>query len=224
MYRILFIDEHQDDIDDFLDYVDKLNDSDKFKIETEFPLQDLEKMIDRIFSLKIDGIVVDYLLNEYKTEVKYNVPYNGVRLVERILEYRENFPCFILTSFDNDAIKESYDVNKVYIKGILHGEEEKTSAKTTFLERVEKQILHYQSKISDAEEELKQLVKKSKKEKLNSKEEMRLNYLDSFLERAVSKPSEIPSQLKESKNLDELHKLIENTDKLLEKYNDTNDD
>jgi hypothetical protein len=46
--------------------------------------------------------------------------------------------------------------------------------------------------------------------------EARLLELDGFIEKSTNKKSALPDQLKGTKNLDALHVLIANTDKLLE--------
>lgn len=221
MYKILFIDEQKEDAENFQDYIERNDSEKKFEVITMLPLADFDEMTDEILSLKIDAIVIDYFLNEYKTEFNYNVPYNGVTLMEEIFNHREDFPCFIMTSFDDNAIKESFDVNLIYIKGIIHGEENQTSAKSTFLERLENQIIHYRKKIKDAENEIVALLEKAEIEKLNAEEENRMLELDDFLEKTIHKPSKIPSQLKENTNLKALHKLINDTDNFLKEIKDS---
>lgn len=214
-YKVLYIDESQDDIDDFLDYLESKDTNNSFSIKSLFPAQTLEEMIEIIFEEKSDAIVVDFKLNDLKSSIKYNVPYNGVELTERILEIKKDFPCFVITSFDNDAIRVSRDVNLVYIKGILHGNEEKTEARATFIDKIENQILHYQQRIDMAKTELHQLEEKSKDYVLDSSEEARKLELDTILEATTNQKNMIPKQLKSFENLVKLHKLIDNTDQLL---------
>ena len=121
-----------------------------------------------------------------------------------------------MTSYDEDAIKIAGDVNIVYIKGILHDEEQKTSAQSNFLERIENQIEHYSQRIELWKNELQNLLIKSDQTALTADEEKRLTELDSFLENTAHKGFAIPTQLKEHQRLDDLHKLIKNTDELIE--------
>ena len=222
MYKIVYIDEYQDDIDDFLDYFDDKDSGKNFDIKILLPAENLNEMINLIFQENPDAIISDFQLNEYKTDISYNVPYTGVGLAERILETKHNHPCFVLTSYDDDAIKTSQDVNIVYIKDILHGIEEKSNAKANFLDIVENQILHYRKRISNAEKELLALVEKSNTQDLNANEEDRLLELDTFIEQSIDKKSALPKHLKGTKNLDALHKMIENTDKLLSNLGQNN--
>lgn len=217
-YKILYIDESQDDIDDFLDYLESKDSSKKFKVESLFPEPTLDEMIEVIFDEKSDAIVVDFKLNDLKNSINYNVPYTGVELAERVLEIKKDFPCFVITSFDNDAIRVSKDVKLVYFKGILHGDEERTEAKANFIDKIENQILHYRQDIDSAKRELNILEEKAKSLRLNSVEEARLVELDTFLEAVTNQKSMIPEQLKSYENLERLYKLIDNTDQLLKTF------
>lgn len=214
-YKVLYIDESQDDIDDFYDYFDAKDTSEKFSVESFFPKPTLDEMIEEILDQKSDAIVVDFKLNDLKSSINYNVPYTGVQLVEKILEIKKDFPCFVITSFDNDAIKASKDVKLVYFKGIMHGDEEKTEAKANFIDKIENQILHYRQAIESAIVEVNQLEEKAKMEKLNAVDEARIVELDTFLEATFHQQNMVPRQLKSYDNLEKLHKLIESTDELL---------
>lgn len=215
MFRIIYIDEYQDDIDDFLDYIEDKDSEGIFNVVPLFPMSSLDETIEKIFENKPDAIVSDYKLNEYKTDIEYNVPYNGVGLLEKVLETKKDFPCFVMTSYDDEAIKSSQDVNVVYIKDILHGSEDNTSAKANFVDIIQNQIIHYKKRIDDAENELDNLIKKSETEALNSIEEERILDLERLIEEATDKKCKIPKQLKESNNLAKIHKMIDNTDELL---------
>lgn len=217
MYKIVFIDEQQDDIDAFKDYVDETNTKKKFEVLAEYPREELDEMIDVIFSLNPDAVVVDYMLNEYKETIKYNVPYNGVDLVEEIRTMREGFPCFVMTAFDDDAIKEIADVNMVYIKGILHGSEKELNAKANFLERVESQINHYKTKLADAEARLLELIEIRKKGNATIEDEQKMIELDQFLERSIDKKSSIPEEFKSLSNAKRLEDILSKVDELLQK-------
>lgn len=215
MYKIVFVDEQQDDIEAFQDYVDETNTKAQFQVLPELPLSDLSDMVHLIFSSNPDAVVVDFMLNEYKEDIKYNVPYNGVELIEEILSIRHGFPCFVMTAFDDDAIKAIPDVNMVYIKGILHGNEKALKAKANFLERVESQIKHYQTKINDAETRLTELLAKRKAGAATLKNEAEMNLLDHFLEQSIDKKSLVPEEFKALSNTKRLEDIIAKVDELL---------
>lgn len=215
MYKIIYVDEYKEDIENFLDYFEDKDTQGNFEIIPLFPKNNIEETIEEIFTNKPDAVVSDYMLNEYKVDIDYNVPYTGVDLIERILESKEKFPSFVMTSYDDQAIKTSQDVNIVYIKDILHGSEEKTNAKANFVDTVQSQIIHYKKRIENAEKELNELISKSEKEALNAREEERILELEKLIEEATDKKCKIPKQLKELKNLNMIHKMIDNTDELL---------
>jgi hypothetical protein len=50
-------------------------------------------------------------------EENSNISFDGLELVKEILDETPQFPCFILTSFDSEAVTQGEDVNIVYIKG-----------------------------------------------------------------------------------------------------------
>lgn len=224
MYRIIFVDEQKSDIDDFLDYVDAKNTRESFEVIPEFPLEDLDEMVDLILKQNPDAVITDFMLNEYKEEVKHNVPYNGVQLVQEILSIREGFPCFVMTSFDDDAIKVSNDVNLIYIKNILHGAEKDTKAKANFLERVENQINHYKSKIEESEKKLEELVKLRAEGRAGIREEQDIIELDNFLEMSIDKRNAIPPDYKSLSNTKRLEDILTKVDELLSKVDQKEDD
>jgi len=216
MYKILFIDEEKESFEYFEDFVERSSTKDSIKVLTELPLGELEDMIEHIFKINPDAIITDFMLNEKRVDIDYNVPYNGVELVERFLEIREYFPCFVLTSFDDLAIGESEDVNKIYIKNILHNTE-KTKAKVTFLDRIISQIEHYKSKIQNTEEELLKLIELRKSGKAKISDEEKIIELDHFLEKSINKQSSIPIDYKSLSNTDKLGEILSKVDELIQK-------
>jgi len=219
MYRILFIDEQQEDIDGFKDYIEEKDLEGIFEVLSMYPLENLDQLVEEIMSAHIDAVITDFRLNEYKENIDYNVPYDGAQLVEKMLDEREDFPCFVLTSFDDEAVGKSEDVNIVYIKGILHGSEKETKAKATFLDRLKNQIVHYRSKLKNAEARLIELLEKSKTEKLDAPEEEELLRLDSLIEKSLDKKHQIPEAVKrttESQSLSELLKAVDELKKKLD--------
>ena len=94
MYKILFIDEENDTLQDFEEFVEKSSSKAKIKPITTLPLPDLDEMIESIIKIAPDAVISDYRLNELKTDIKYTVKYNGVDLVEEFQSIRNHFPCF----------------------------------------------------------------------------------------------------------------------------------
>ncbi len=216
MYKIIFIDEVQADIHRFERYVDQKDTEKEFEVIGEMPEENIDEFIEHILSENFDAVISDFQLSEYKS----NITYTGVDLVERILQKREKFPCFVMTSHDDRAVSNSSDVNIVYIKGLMNKED---NVKITFLERIKNQIIHYQKRIHESQKEFCEIIKESKTQNLSAKKETRLLELDKILENTFNQESNIPAQLKEKSTLDDLHKMIENTDKLLKKLDDENE-
>ena len=113
-YKIVFIDEEKEQQEWFEEYFDS-HKKDETSIISIFPGASMEDMICTLDEQHPDAIIADFLLNEIKEDIKHNVPYNGVYLVQTYQYRRPEFPCFILTSKDEDALNESSDVNMVYV-------------------------------------------------------------------------------------------------------------
>lgn len=219
MYKLLFIDEEKDTLDDFQNYVEKFNSKVKLSSLVQLPLQTIDDMIESIIKISPDALIVDHRLNEMKTDIKYNVEYNGTDLVEEFQKIRNNFPCFILTAVDDEAVNQSDDVNIVYIKQVIYsGSEEKAKAK--FLDKVIRQIEHYKSKIENAEKELRSLLLKRKFNNVDIEIENRIIELDDFLEKSINANLSIPSEYKTLSNSNRLDSIINKVDELLKKLDD----
>lgn len=216
MYKILFIDEEGDAIDDFRDYAEQTTTSIATEIVAEFPQPNLDEMIDAIIKINPDAIITDFMLNEKKTSISYGVDYNGIELVRRFTEIRDGFPCFVMTSFDDHAVRESDDVNIVYIKDILVTEES-NHVKVSFLEKVVSQVTHYRAKIDNSEKELNKLIELRIQGKANISDENRIIELDQFLEQSIDKRNSIPKEFKELSNIDKLNDILSKVDSILSK-------
>ena len=216
-YNILFIDEESTQHDRFLDYFEIVYP--EIVPKCIFPEASLKEMLEKLSEMHPDAIVTDFVLNEIRTDISYNVDYTGIELVDVIHKHREGFPCFIITSFDDTAVDATDDVNLVYIKDVLNTKKDTTkdTSKVTFAQRIISQVDKYRSKIDHAKEELSTLVEKRAKGQTGVYEEDRIIKLDSFLEGALDAYDAIPSQMKELSNLDKLNELIGKADEILKK-------
>jgi CheY-like chemotaxis protein len=216
MYKILFIDEEKDTLEDFEEFVEKFPSRVELIPLTALPLASKEEMIEYIFKLAPDALVTDFRLNEMKKDVTYNIPYNGVDLVEEFQSIRNHFPCFVLTALDDEAVNESDDVNIVYVKNILYKKED-GNAKAKFLDRVLGQIEHYKSRIENAKKELAELVNLRKSGKADIEIENKIIDLDDFLEKSIDAKNSIPSEFKTLSNSNRLDSILNKVDELLKK-------
>ena len=138
-------------------------------------------------------------------------------MVQSYRDIRPGFPCFVITSYDNDAVAEIEDVNLVYVKGLLTNGEQSNKAK--FYDRIKAQIEKYKNSIELAQKELNKLLKKRESDTLDMAEEERIVDLDNFLEKSLDNYTSLPSQMKDSKNLRHLTSILDNIDTLLSKLN-----
>ena len=213
-YTILFIDEESTQHDQFLDYFEQV--CPEIVPKCEFPQPSVEEMLQRIEELHPDAVVTDFRLNEMRIDIHYNVKYNGVELINAVREQRDGFPCFVITSHDDEAVNGTDDVNMVYIKDNLRPATDK--AKVTFAERITRQVDKYRSRIGNARIELSSLIDKRNSGNANVHDEERIIELDSFLEKSLDSYDSIPVQLKELSNLERLNTLIGKVDDLLKKF------
>jgi CheY-like chemotaxis protein len=219
MYKVLFIDEEKDTLEDFEEFVEKFQSKVKLEPITMLPLADLDEMIEMIIKTAPDAIISDYRLNELKTDIVYNVPYNGVDVVEEFQYIRNLFPCFVLTALDDEAVNNSNDVNIVYVKNILYNKEE-GNAKAKFLDRVISQIEHYKNRIETYRKELAELIEVRKKGEADISIENRIIELDDFLEKSIDGKSVIPTEYKTLTNSTKLDNILNKVDQLLKKLDE----
>lgn len=212
-YKILFIDEEEEEQDKFYNYFEKV--CPEVVPECILPKANIDEMLSVIFGKHADAVVTDFRLNEIRTYVKYNVNYNGVELIKELRKSREDFPSFVMTSHDDEAVNDTDDVNVVYIKDILSSDNDK--AKVTFAQRIIRQIEKCRAKIEAASNELNALIDKRRRGDAGVYDEDRIIILDSFLERTYDAYDAVPPEMKKLSNLDRLNELIGKTDEILKK-------
>ena len=211
-YKILFIDEEKRQQDEFADFMDHYQD--RVELICCYPLSTLVDTIAMIDESHPDAIVSDFKLNDIKDDIKYNVSFDGSELMDAYLDERPSFPCFVLTSFDDEAIYRSHDLNIVYLKRDLHPSKDD---KITFADRIIQKIVSYQTEISNAQKRLNDLMELRRNNQATSKDEQELIELDSFLERSLGQKTQVPAGMKELSNMKRLNELIEKADAILAK-------
>ncbi len=209
-YKVLFIDEEVDQHDTFQEYMEPATD---LEVVCSFPAASLEEMLQIIESIKPDAIVTDFLLNEHRDAINYNVGYNGAELVKAFGDIRPLFPCFVLTSYDDQAIHAASDVNLVYVKRILHQTDKCDTA--LFYMRVFEQISKYKTSIEKAQKELNILTRKRANGQTSPQEDQKLVDLDSFIEKTLGADFAIPDDMKSTSNIKKLADLVQKVDILL---------
>lgn len=215
-YKVLFIDEESTQHDDFKDHFEE--NWPEAVCECLFPAKTIEEMMDLLEKKHPDAVIVDYQLNNKKEDISYNVGYNGVDLLNTIHNQLSDFPCFVLTSFDENAVVDSDDVNFVYVKKVLQFSSA-NGEKVSFAQRVKSQIDKYRIRIAKARKDLLSLIEKREKGNATVLDEERIIELDTFLEKSYGKDNSIPSELKHTSNLEKLNSLIDKVDCLISKMN-----
>lgn len=215
-YKIAFIDEQQSDITRFKRYVRREDKDKRFSVISFIPHPDIELLIEDILMSGANAVISDYMLNEYKA----NITYNGIILVDRILNRKKSFPCFVLTSFDDEAAKQSSDVNLVYIKGLMSGE---PTSKVSFLGRIEIQIDKYVETIENAEKELQRLEGIKQDRLLDGNEESRYIEMSILLDRENDNSIKMPRAFYSVETNKKLDDILSKTSQLISEINKQND-
>lgn len=215
-YKIAFIDEVPEDIREFQRFA-----SDTFDVIPFAPLPDLDELVTVLIESHVQAVVVDHDLIEFdKTE---SINYKGNDLVDKINELMQDFPVFVLTAYDEDAIDSNDDARIVHEKKLMSASKEQAEIYelgVKFKRLISKQIEKYIRKLEDSERELLDLIEISKTRALTEPEEKELIYLDNFIEKSLNKKSAVPEDLKRFTNSERLEKILEKVDELLKKYNE----
>lgn len=207
-HKVAYIDENSRDIRNFQRRVHET-----LEVIDFIPQPDLDEFVQELLHSEAEAFVVDFRLNEYRTEVERPITYNGSELIEKILEIRKGFPCFVLTSFDEDAVQQTIDVNYVYPKGILNPD--KQPGKITLADKIRVQIEHYQANLAKQNERFHGLLAKSEEVSLTEAEENELLKLDSFLESSLEHRESLSPEKKSQLAVGKIDELIHSTQELL---------
>lgn len=215
-YKIVFIDEEIDQHLEFQKYFKRI--SDHVSLVCLLPKAELDEMIEVIDEQHPDAIVCDYRLNEYREDIDYNVSYTGAALVEEYQRLHPKFPCFVLTSHDQEAVNTSQDVNVVYVKNVLNDAGIEDSAR--FSDRIFQQVDHYRKSIEEAQSELTALIEKREMGETDIYEEQKMLDLDTFLEQSLGSESALPKEMKKLSVMTTLDAMLAAADKIISKFED----
>lgn len=200
--NIAYIDEKDDERDNFFtDAFDSELFGEIYRVE---PLQNINDMLSFILSLDIDALISDFNLTEAAP-----LEYSGEQLVERFLAVRADFPCFIRTSYEEDALSSSADVNRVYSKDVSA---DAHSGRSLF-ERIALQIKKHQELVESWQAELERLVAIPPNER-QAHDVDRLIELDHRLEATLGADAQVPKGVK-ADAFSKRHELLDETEKLI---------
>lgn len=183
---IAYVDEQSDERDNFYGdaYFSEL-------FENIYPIapdQNIDVTLSEILDLKIDALVTDFNLSDAGP-----IGYSGEDLVARLLSIRKDFPCFIRTSWEEDALRTSADVNRVYSKNPRDDER----AGRTLFHRIALQIDRYERTIAGWRAELDALMGLGPAER-NAADVALILELDGKLEASMGNDMGLPTDVKNS--------------------------
>lgn len=178
---IVYVDEDQDAREDF--YIDGKQTSMFNEILILSPYPKIQDMVDFLLELKFEALISDFRLSDASP-----IEYNGSQLVDAFLEVRKGFPCFIRTSYDNEALHAANDVNRVYSKS----EQAEEQTKRSIFERINLQVHRHRKAVYDWCEELHYLLSIDRSE-LTALQIDRIIDLDAQVEAYIGADDSIPS-------------------------------
>ncbi|MEP3112831.1 hypothetical protein [Nisaea sp.] len=180
---IVYVDENQDALEDF--GIDAKKSGLFSQVVLLRPERYLEGMITVLLELKFEALVSDFRLADAAP-----VDYNGAQLVERFEQVRHDFPCFIRTSYEHEALHEADDVNTVYAK-----ENKLSQDIRPLLERVSLQVAHHRKQVEAWTMELSELLEMDRSG-LSASTIDRILTLDAWLESELSSGDALPGTSK----------------------------
>lgn len=206
-YKIAYIDESKEEIEKFQRFCYPT-----FEVLPIYPSPAIEETISDILEAHVDAVISDFEFSEQASDIKYE----GTDLISLLLSKREGFPVFIFTSYEDEAIRKSDDVNIIYEKGEKYLDDGKgnISKNIKLLERIKLQIEKYKHKLEKDENRLVELIYISKNRNLDALEQEELKALDSKIEKALDKESRISNILRDDKEASELSELLKKVDEL----------
>lgn len=207
VYKIAYVDESKEEIEKFQRFCYPT-----FEVIEIYPLPKIDDTISIILDSHVDAVISDFEFSEQASDIKYE----GTELISCLLSKREGFPVFIFTSYEDEAIRKSDDVNIIYEKGEKYLDDGKgnISKNVKLLERIKLQIEKYKHKLENDERRLVELINESKKRTLDAMEKDELKALDSKIEKALDKESRISNILRDDKEASELSELLKKVDEL----------
>lgn len=200
-YKIGYIDENGEDVILFEQNFSEYFDVEVLSIDSSTTLNDV---ISWIYSTHLDLIVVDYNLKE-----NLAIDFYGNEILEELNKQRLNYPMYMFTSYEKEAISKSDELldDLIFYKRTVYKNPE------IMITRMYNKIKKYKTELEQKENRHKEL---SLKEELTFKEEEELLRLDYFLELTANKLGITPFILKYNTNLRKLSELIEKADKIIE--------
>ena len=176
------------------------------------PESTLEDTIQQVIELHCKVLITDYRLSDHKPDVEFN----GADLVRAFRDRFADFPCFVTTSFPDQAIDETLDTNMVFPKSDFLNREEARNSDLPFFKRVRKKIAEHDRQVEAAKAELERLSSQALERDLDAGETQRFIDLDGYLESVLGAQFAIERHVK-VRALEPFDRLIGQTEELIEK-------
>jgi len=169
--------------------------------------EEFEEILKDILEKELDCLLVDYKLSSYK-----NVDYSGIDIAKKMDRIIQDFPIFILTSFEDDLfLNEIFNAYQVFdFERYLNEESERIELNYKIIE----QILKSKKQVQKWEEDIKELLPRAGE----SREiDEKILEIDSKLERSINSNVALPEKLKKDLDSNKLLQLIDKIDSILDK-------
>ncbi|MEC9385145.1 MAG: hypothetical protein VX393_02010 [Pseudomonadota bacterium] len=203
-FKIIYIDEDEKERRNF----ELTFDQPDCKLILEHPRSTLEEMIDVIVYEKPDAVICDFLLKEKEPTVNYD----GADLLQGIRDKNKRLPCFLLTSYESDAIRTTLDVNSVHDKDELIAED---AEKPTFGDKVTQQIKANRKVLGELKDKISGLHKRYANGDLSTAEEREYNKVSVKIEEFIFSDEETHLSINDTSVLERLDKLLDYSDQLI---------
>lgn len=208
-YKILIVDENQEQIDDFKNFIESL--SNDISVLGLSALSYDNELLEFINENEIEAVAFDYKLKENNSSFDQN----GDAYQNILLDNFENFPTFIITNNPADSKVMKTDPFKIIDKSIINydaDKDEEVQEGIGLIDKIRQSIDTYRENIASYEEELYTLIEKqSAGNDLDAAELKRMVDLDTRLENSVSKRSRIPKEWKSPAALEEITSMVANS-------------
>lgn len=188
------------------------NDFDVTFFDDNTKISTLDDLVSQIDESKIEALAVDYKLADGVW-----VDYNGDQVVDKLWECKRYFPVFILTSYAPEAVSKSKNAFLVNDKEIFTNEK----ALNMLINKIKSTVKSYHKTISNKEKRIKTLEDKQNEseEGLSESEERELFKLHLEMSYIDAKANPISPEMLETKNVKELHNMVDLTRKLIDSIN-----
>ena len=203
MYKVLYIDDEIEHVEDFIE-----DNENEFEIVTLALKDDFDDMIVEIYEIikeeKVDILILDHFLKQTNPRINYS----GGTLAVEVLNKWTGYPVFLLTAKEDAAFEHEVDPLHIISKELYQTKADNKSINR----RINQYVQLYRSRIKSSEERLIELSKIENKSLKEEQEELNLN---EFMEKTLDGTNSMPSKLYDKDEVDKLDRLIDLAERIL---------